>query len=593
MGKRGTPRASCDPCRLKKVKCDREQRIRNGEPACSYCVLRGYSCAIADSSSERNAEATFVLGIPGLTKSILDQAVQSYLTHEMLCKPAVIPDLFLPRYNSYFEMEASPATSGSDDTLVDTPIPEALILAVACMGIARLTHLPDRFAMQRKIIKRVEFAVEQRMPPDTTGALEYIQAALVVWDAECRLELLRERPHDPLRLHPLSDDAIVRLVLQHRLHLSSSSNNARGIQNIHAALEHQPSSPVLVKHASESLLRILIFWIVYADEALFHFERGELPLIQESQVDPPPVPDDFGSPFFREIIHHLLSLAMLLRRSCTTLFSARAQRQGMDPVELLSFLDKLSDWYAAVPGHLKPSFDADLDQLHGDRLVTTVQQAFLQITYLGTFVCIHILSFQLGIHQAFGDQEAALTAMAAVNTLFFDALNMLVPLCSRCAQSGILDYSNMILRSVPRGAAHYTLMLADLAESQGLYQLAHHLVGCSCELTDALSTTHSHPMTETEVPKLKQLQTQRIERLNAICQAEPSQTLEAVRTERESFSIDLKDNGSVQRELVPRTFRFDPYLFSDTTTYFSRILEEPILDTDRDSSAEVIAVESF
>ncbi|SNX82980.1 uncharacterized protein MEPE_01686 [Melanopsichium pennsylvanicum] len=50
MGKRGTPRASCDPCRRKKVKCDKDQRYAQGISLCSFCTVRGYDCIITDEA---------------------------------------------------------------------------------------------------------------------------------------------------------------------------------------------------------------------------------------------------------------------------------------------------------------------------------------------------------------------------------------------------------------------------------------------------------------------------------------------------------------------------------------------------------------
>lgn len=59
MGKRGTPRASCDPCRRKKVKCDKDQRNAEGISICSFCCTRGYDCIITDDTrpTENAAEA--------------------------------------------------------------------------------------------------------------------------------------------------------------------------------------------------------------------------------------------------------------------------------------------------------------------------------------------------------------------------------------------------------------------------------------------------------------------------------------------------------------------------------------------------------
>ncbi|PWN47423.1 hypothetical protein IE53DRAFT_390449 [Violaceomyces palustris] len=46
MGKRGLPQVSCDPCRLKKVRCDREERIALGGSTCSNCSARGLDCRL-------------------------------------------------------------------------------------------------------------------------------------------------------------------------------------------------------------------------------------------------------------------------------------------------------------------------------------------------------------------------------------------------------------------------------------------------------------------------------------------------------------------------------------------------------------------
>ncbi|CCF53316.1 hypothetical protein NDA10_000551 [Ustilago hordei] len=57
MGKRGTPRASCDPCRRKKVKCDKEQCNAEGISLCTFCCARGYDCIITDDARPNTDKA--------------------------------------------------------------------------------------------------------------------------------------------------------------------------------------------------------------------------------------------------------------------------------------------------------------------------------------------------------------------------------------------------------------------------------------------------------------------------------------------------------------------------------------------------------
>ena len=50
MGKRGLPRVSCDSCRARKVRCDREDRFAQGGYSCSDCASRNIECTINASS---------------------------------------------------------------------------------------------------------------------------------------------------------------------------------------------------------------------------------------------------------------------------------------------------------------------------------------------------------------------------------------------------------------------------------------------------------------------------------------------------------------------------------------------------------------
>lgn len=52
--KRGLPRASCDFCHRRKIKCDRSQRAKEGLTSCSHCDLRQGPCQLNDATETRN-----------------------------------------------------------------------------------------------------------------------------------------------------------------------------------------------------------------------------------------------------------------------------------------------------------------------------------------------------------------------------------------------------------------------------------------------------------------------------------------------------------------------------------------------------------
>ncbi len=195
MGKRGTPRASCDPCRRKKVKCDKEQRNAEGISLCSFCCTRGYDCVItddtrpnadrsdnddgpstesasastsaakkkrkqsdADDGSTQNGpsgsarDSSFVpdpfvtpgpatepdmLSVRGLTRAILDDSVSSHFRTTYWCNPVVNPHHFYPRYRRYLsKLDNAPSSSTDHDIF---PPADILILAVACAGVVQLS----------------------------------------------------------------------------------------------------------------------------------------------------------------------------------------------------------------------------------------------------------------------------------------------------------------------------------------------------------------------------------------------------------------------------------------------------------------------
>ena len=219
MGRRGTPRASCDPCRRKKVKCDKEQRNAEGISLCSFCVARGFDCVITDdarpnadtsdtdathSNTDPNAspnaakkrrkvsdaeglshpghEASrgtddFVtpqpatepslLNVTGLTRAILDDAVSSHFRTTYWCNPAVHPRHFHPRYRRYLSKIEGAATSS---TAYDVfPPPDIIILAVACVGVVQLGYVSHRFELQARIFRRLERLVAQACTKQITA----------------------------------------------------------------------------------------------------------------------------------------------------------------------------------------------------------------------------------------------------------------------------------------------------------------------------------------------------------------------------------------------------------------------------------------
>lgn len=410
MGKRGSPRASCDPCRLKKVKCDKDQRLAEGLSLCSFCCARGYDCIITEVSGNESLELkrrvsagsdtvashkkrfshkqpssqpqqhtssnsygschetplsfvnassialptpatqedaeTSVLGVQGLTRELLDESVMVHYRTTHYCNPCVLPRHFFPRYRACLRFLDGDTSSSSD--IEHFPSPEILILAVACLGIAQLRYQPHRFNVQKRIYHRLKDLVEVADQSDPTVALDIIEAILITLDVPPRSMFEMQRgKKDPCYIYPLGLEMMARLIAQHGFNRSASD------PIIKAQRAHLHSSDQ--KHVWEvNSVRIpLVISIAATNDVIRCFNMFQRQYLLEEDLDTDVMKTDLGGTTANAWAHQVFLLASLLRAWNIKICCAKSRRLGLPPSAILGLLEQLRTFERQIPDALR------------------------------------------------------------------------------------------------------------------------------------------------------------------------------------------------------------------------------------------------
>ncbi|TKY87286.1 hypothetical protein EX895_003963 [Sporisorium graminicola] len=422
MGKRGTPRASCDPCRRKKVKCDKDQRNTEGISICSFCVARGYECIITDNArsnadtsdndaqqgadpapsaaanaprkkrkksdaaeaastngagTEPNDDSTpqpddlFVtpgpatepdmLNVRGLTRSILDDAVSSHFRTTYWCNPAVLPRHFYPRYRRHIsKLDGVGASSAAYDLF---PPADILILAVACVGVVQLGYASNRFDLQARIYKRLEKLVSQACTKQITVALDVLEAILLTFDVPARNKSVEEATTSSLDagfVHPMSHTKMIRLLTYHGFNRSKDDRIVKAQR-----LKNRVPDRDLVDEVNDERMP-LVLAVAVINDIIRSFDLFERHQLLQEDIDPDAMTADLGGPIGNQWAWQLSVMASVLRTHNLTICAAKSRRLGISPTAILEVLQQLERFDRQMPEVLRWNLSAA--ESHGSAL---------------------------------------------------------------------------------------------------------------------------------------------------------------------------------------------------------------------------------
>lgn len=409
MGKRGTPRASCDPCRRKKVKCDKDQRNAEGISLCTFCCARGYDCIITDDarpnteksddaaastsntadgssaskkrkasdaqcsgatqdangSAHRGSQAHAgsshdpfavpdstsgpdMLNVRGLTRQLLDDAVAAHFRTTYWCNPAVHPRHFYPRYRRYLsKLDGIASSSTNYDAF---PPPDVLILAVACVGVVQLTEESQRFDLQARIFRRVEKLVTQACTKDLTVALDVLEAILLTLDVPTRTKCVDEATKSSLDagfVHPMSHTKMIRLLIHHGLNRSKEDPVVR----VQRQKYRTPERHTVCEVNDERMPLILA--VASVNDIIRSFDMFDRHQLLQEDIDPDAMNADLGGPIGNQWAWQLSVMASVLRSNNLTFCAARSRRLGIPPSAILEVLDQLERFERQIPDSLR------------------------------------------------------------------------------------------------------------------------------------------------------------------------------------------------------------------------------------------------
>ncbi|KAF6767157.1 Zn(2)-C6 fungal-type DNA-binding domain protein [Kalmanozyma brasiliensis GHG001] len=419
MGKRGTPRASCDPCRRKKVKCDKDQRNAEGISLCSFCYTRGYDCIITDDTrpnadksdnddgpnnqpastpasaakkKRKQSDAgesaskdvlsnpirddSFVpdpfvtpgpstepdmLNVRGLTRSILDDSVKSHFRTTYWCNPVMDPRHFYPRYQRYISKLDNAASSSTSHDIF--PPADIIILAVACAGVVQLGYLSHRFDLQARIFRRLERLVSQACTKDITVALDVLEAILLTFDVPARTKSIDEATNSSLDagyVHPMSHTKMIRLLNHHGFNRSKEDPVVMAIRLKHRTAERGSLSEINDERMP------LVLAVAASNDVIRSFDLFERHQLLQEDIDPEAMMADLGGLVGNQWAWQLSVLASILRTNNLPICAARSRRLGIAPSAILEVLEQLERFERQMPELLR--WNTSAAESHGSSL---------------------------------------------------------------------------------------------------------------------------------------------------------------------------------------------------------------------------------
>ncbi|KAJ1028474.1 hypothetical protein NDA16_001640 [Ustilago loliicola] len=532
MGKRGTPRASCDPCRRKKVKCDKDQRNAEGISLCTFCCARGYDCVITDDArpnTDKSEDAATSTSNAADASSAAKKRKASDANSNGTSHDASSGTH--GRYRRYLsKLDGIAASSTNYDAF---PPADILILAVACVGVVQLTGESQRFDLQARIFRRVEKLVTQACTKDLTVALDVLEAILLTLDVPARTKCVDEATKSSLDagfVHPMSHTKMIRLLIHHGLNRSKEDPVVKAQRQKYRTPERHTVCEVNDKRMP------LILAVAAVNDIIRSFDMFDRHQLLQEDIDPDAMNADLGGPIGNQWAWQLSVMASVLRSNNLTFCAARSRRLGIPPSAILEVLDQLERFERQIPEALRWNTAAPEtntsnirqliphDNSSEDIISVLVRKGFLNLLLWSQYRCIHTLVQANGLQRpAPGtrlDGSMYLRARQRVDSLLLTAVDRMSEICPQLASItvpkqgsstdppsfasvNLLDLSSIAFRSSTKGGAYYTLEMAKLTFKAGLHELTADLLLKAGKKIYAFRTYQCHPDTQAEATRMR------------------------------------------------------------------------------------------
>ncbi|PWN52425.1 hypothetical protein IE53DRAFT_367227 [Violaceomyces palustris] len=452
-----------------------------------------------DKNDKKRKKPNWIFGIAGLDRATLDSACIQFLTNNVHCNLATDAQTFWQRYRAYFALHDRRRSKSNLTTEANSmatssslhprpvphvkPAPVCYILAAASVGIGHVEDVPDRLDVQRRMAKRLEelaFGTKWH-ETDHLDLMDTIIAATGLKPLAEAIQKWEANNRDPLKIHPLSHEALVRLVLGARL-----NENATWTANPRV-IKADDSSAVKTVNDPDLIRKVTIFWLTYAIDAFSQLRIGELPLISNERIDASFLPTYFETQLFRDWVNQMSSLAALARDFNVKANSPKAKRVGINPIHVISIVKKVEEFRASLPGSL--SWDPYRNKLVGrleGNLPRLARIAFVNMVLLHFSILIHTFVRIRGFDKDAPHVTSQAASSAAQGLASFSA-GRIVSLTEECALLNLLKFSNFIFVRIPLDTVSYLVDQAKEALQLGFSQASSALLTSATRLEAAVS----------------------------------------------------------------------------------------------------------
>ncbi|PWN86883.1 hypothetical protein FA10DRAFT_269973 [Acaromyces ingoldii] len=373
------------------------------------------------------------LGFSGLTRALLEQSVMHYLEHVDPTLPILNTSLFQSQYSAYLAV-LSPSSGGASDSPATTAF-ELLLLAVAAKGMGFLITCPTRHAVQQQILMRIVALIEAHEDPLEAYGLALLQTIVIVSDIvmiETKQQAWLQQYPSPLKVHPLSHEALVHLALQLLRRRTKHSQRLETLE-LSRDMQHLADRTALLK-------------VVFILDAL-RTRAGQVPMIKDEQVV-----SFLGHERRTDGVDDWIEALVVLARISRTLqflcYARSAARSGIQGRALLDILDRLAQWHAVLPVALQCGTHVPIAAAASTAAgagTPSIQAAILRALWLSKFL---VLQSVIVTHSILGEpfiqHEVRQTVALRANMAFMET----VYLASVCTELGFFDRTFEITRNL-------------------------------------------------------------------------------------------------------------------------------------------------
>lgn len=391
---------------------------------------------------ERSAVRLQVAGlfdVPGLGYPLVQEAIDGYFATAGRLNPSLDEHDFRRRFQAHFASILG--TFSGEDAEDISPL---LILAVAAVGIAH-TSQPRRFDLQRQMVLRSEAMARKGM---VSHGLDGIAAVIVLDDILTGVEgspLFWKRSEDPLYIHPLSHEGLLRLANHFGLHRSAMS-----------------------------LRESRIFWHIY----VLNSWRHESPTyLHPREIDNErPARGTLLDPWHDS----LLALSVINREVNETCWTSSYRKYGIAPAQIIELLRRLREYELRHVSKPQPS------SLPTDFICTDARQSLVHILYFNTVMSLEAYARSAGLE---ADSTDISEVRSMLRTAATRAFRDIVHLTDEAAHQGYFTWQSKPFRALTTGCVIWCIERIERASEHGRADVATWLVDCAERMIGAIDST--------------------------------------------------------------------------------------------------------